>query len=99
MSVVDEFDDSFAEVPFQHSVSNSDSGIATLKNPDERLFNPATDSNNIAKKLNGSEGIEMSDITQTMAEFGSAATVEYETRDGTAKQGIDYEHQQGSLVR
>ena len=41
----------------------------------------------------------MSDIKQSILNLGSAVTVEYETRDGTAKQGVDYEHQHGSLVR
>ena len=96
---MDEFNDSFIEVPCQHSVSNSDSGIVTSRNSEEGSFSQAAHSNIEAKKLNSSEAIEMSDIKQSILNLGSTSTVEYETRDGTARQGVDYEHQHGCLVR
>jgi len=96
-TVVDEFNDSFIGVPDQHNVSNSDSGFTMSRNLEEGSYNQAAQFHSDSKRLSVSEGIEMSDIKQTLLNFTSAVTVEYETRDGTAKQGIDYENQTGDL--
>ena len=69
------------------------------RNLEEGSYNQAAQFHSDSKRLSVSEGIEMSDIKQTLLNFTSAVTVEYETRDGTAKQGIDYENQTGDLVR
>ena len=99
VSTVDEFDDAFRELPYHHSVSNSDSGFVASRNSEERPISQSMSSNSDTRRMVPSDGIEMSDIKQSLVDLGSTITVEYETRDGTAKQGTDFEHQQGTVVR
>ena len=87
-------------MPYHHSVSNSDSGFVTSRNSEDGPVSQQTKQtvHNDTKKILSQDNMEMSLMSQSFSDVGSGVFVEYETRDGTAKQGTHYEYQCGSLV-
>lgn len=97
---MDEFDDSFNELAYCHSTSNSDSGFVASRNSEERPTSQSANQNwfSEAKKSSLNEGKEMTELKQSLLDHNMPISVEYETRDGTAKQGAHFDHQQGTIV-
>eukprot|EP00795_Rhopilema_esculentum_P006403 gene6403-11844_t len=103
VSTIDEFDDAFNDIAYHHSFSNSDSGFVASRSSEERSPSQANTLGSIyeSRQRPSQDGIEMTDLEKgvgQLVDIRPTIAVEFETRDGTAKQGRDYEYTEGSLT-